>query len=529
MKNSLIAKVTALALAVSLAATMTACGSSEDSEDSSSSVTVTQTSLINEDMFSNRDYDTSYEDYTTMNLSSMSGDVEITEAGTYLLTGTLKDGQVRITVGDDDKVQLVLDNVTIENSKSAAIYVTNADKVFITTTADSTNTISSSATFKSADSETGDNVDATIWSKCTLTMNGEGTLNITCDNAHGVCSKDNLKVTSGTYKITAGDHGLDGKDSVRIGGGTITITAGTDGIHSDNDEDEDKGFVYICAGKLKIAAEKQGIEAYTNCTIDGGDITITKSYEGIEAQNIFVNDGNLDITASDDGFNAAGGNDDSGLSSFGPGGGMGGDPFGDTGDYTLEFNGGTTHVNADGDGLDSNGSLVVNGGTIYVDGPTNGGNGALDSGTSISITGGTVVAIGASGMDETFDDDSEQASIRYVVDSTCAAGTKISLKDADGNVIVEYTSEKTFNSVVISSPDITSDGTYTLTIGSNSYDIDMDGATSFSNSSGNTMGGGMGGGMAQPGGNMGGRGGKGGPQGQVFETATATNTNTASV
>lgn len=495
-----IGKILSLLLALCLLLSFSACGSKETAETESTSSESGTTAAA--DMFTERDYDVSYENATTINLSEESGTVSITKAGTYLLTGTLKDGQVRVSVGDDDKVQLVLDNCTISNSSSAAIYVANADKVFITTTKDSVNNLSSSATFASADEETGDKVDATIWSKCTLTLNGEGTLKLVCDNAHGVVSKDNLKVTSGTYTVEAADHGLDGKDSVRIGGGTISVTAGTDGIHSGNDEDEDKGYVYICDGNLTISANKQGVEAYTTCTIDGGTIQVTKSYEGIEAQNIYVNGGDIDIVASDDGFNAAGGNDDSGVDSFGPGGG---DPFSDTGDYTLEFNGGTVHVNADGDGLDSNGTLVVNGGTIYVDGPTNGGNGALDSGSSLTVNGGTIVAIGASGMDETFGEGSKQCSIHYAWSTTSAAGTKVTLKDSDGNVILEYTSEKTFNSVVLSSEKITSDGTYTLVVGDQSFDIDMNGSTCYSTgSTGMAAGpGGQGGQMNQaPGGQM---------------------------
>lgn len=500
-------KLIALFLAAVLAVVLTACGKSDDTSGTDSDIKTTQTgatndaspSTTNTDMFTDRDLDPSYDDYETIDLSKETGsEVTISEAGTYLLTGSFK-GRVVVKVGDDDKVQLVLSDATITNSDSAAIYVQSGDKVFVTLADGTTNKVSSSATFSSADAETGDKIDAAIWSKATLVFNGSGSLTVDCDNGHGVVSKDDLKVTGGTIKVDAAKKGLVGKDSVRIHDGKLTITAGNDAIHTSNDEDEDKGFVYIEGGDISISAGDDAIHAETDLTITGGVIDITKSYEGLEGQDITISGGVIDIVASDDGINASeGGNGKDNTNDFGGFGGGGG--FADNQNATLTITGGTINVDAGGDGLDSNGSMVVSGGEAYVSGPTNGGNGAIDC-DNASISAGTVIAAGAMGMDVNFGSDSTQCSMLVQFDSTVSAGTEVVLKDSDGNTVLSYTPTKNYQSVVLSSADIKTGETYTVTAGSQSKTVEM---TDTIYGSGNQMGGGHMGGGQMGGGHMGG-------------------------
>ena len=170
----------------------------------------------------------------------------------------------------------------------------------------------------------------------------------------------------------------------------------------------------------------------------------------------------------------------------------------------LSIAGGTITVNAGGDGLDSNGSMYISGGTITVSGPTDGGNGALDYNGTADVSGGTVLVAGSTGMAQGFSDTSTQYSLLYNLTSVCAAGTKVTLTDADGNVVASYTPDKEYQSVVISTPDLKSGATYTLTCGSQTADIQL---TSVVTSNGNT---GMGQGMGnRP--QKGGPGGTGGP------------------
>lgn len=537
--------------------------------------------LTADDMFSDRDLSGDYSECTDITLSDSTascsdssvtvadGSVTITKAGTYKFSGTFT-GQIVVNAGDSDKVQLVLDNASITKEGSAALYIINADKVFVTTVKGTENTLSSTGEFASSDDAT--NVDGAIFSKSDITFNGSGTLNVKCESKHGIVTKDDLKITGGTYNITSASQGLSGKDSVRIAGGNITVTSGTDGIHSENTDDTEKGYVYISGGTLNITSGKDcidasgtvdikdgaftfkagggssekttgdstesykgikadgvltisggtfdidtlddaihssadvtvsggtlgistgdgGIHSGDNTVVSGGEINIAKCYEGLEGQTVTVSGGKVTLTASDDGINAAGGDNQ------GVGGGFGPDSFSADSEAKITITGGEIHVNASGDGLDSNGDIEISGGTVYVYGPTSNGNGSLDYENNAVITGGTVIMAGSSGMAMNFGSESTQGSI-LASTGNASAGTVVKLTDSSGNVIAEFTPTVSFQTVVISTPDITSDGTYTLTVGDSTQEITM---------SGYIYGSGMGGGFG--GGQHGGNGGFGG-------------------
>lgn len=309
----------------------------ETSSESSSSTTEI-TYLNADDMFTDRDKEVGYDEDTataitlsdnasscdSSSVSISDNTITITDEGTYLLTGSLSDGQV-IVNADDKKVQLVLDSVDINCDTSAALYVKAADKVFVTLASDSENSLSNTSDFVAIDAN---NIDAVIFSKDDLTLNGSGTLTVTAKYGHGIVSKDDLVITSGTYQITAAKHALSGKDSVRIADGVLTLDAGTDGIHSENTDDDAKGFIYIANGDISITADSDGFDAEETLQVDGGNIevaagddglhadgdliitdgtiNVTKSYEGLEGMTVTVEDGDISVVSSDDGINAAG-------------------------------------------------------------------------------------------------------------------------------------------------------------------------------------------------------------------------------
>ena len=600
MKKKILAVTVATALIVSC---FTSCGNntSSDSQASqaessttvssdsassgtdTSSVSDSQTSdsgfdsdkqLTADDMFSDRDLSGDYSECTDITLSDSTascsdssgtvadGTVTITKAGTYKLSGTFT-GQIIVNAGDSDKVQLVLDNASITKEGSAALYIINADKVFITTVKGTENTLSSTGEFTSGSDET--NIDGAIFSKSDITFNGSGTLNVKCESKHGIVTKDDLKITGGTYNITSASQGLSGKDSVRIAGGNITVTSGTDGIHSENTDNTEKGYVYISGGTLNITSGKDcidasgtvdikdgtftfkagggssekttgdgtesykgikadgvltisggtfdidtlddaihsnsdvtvsggtldistgddGIHSDNNTVVSGGEINIAKCYEGLEGQTVTVSGGKVTLTASDDGINAAGGDNQGVGGCFGP------DSFSADSDAKITITGGEIHVNASGDGLDSNGDIEISGGTVYVYGPTSNGNGSLDYENNAVITGGTVIMAGSSGMAMNFGSESTQGSI-LASTGNASAGTAVKLTDSSGNVIAEFTPTVSFRTVVISTPDITSDRTYTLTVGDSTQEITMSGYIYGSGMGGGFGGGGMG-------------------------------------
>lgn len=439
------------------------------------------------------------------------GVVTIKAAGVYVLSGTLTDGTVVVDAGDDDKVQLVFDGVSITAADYAAIYAKNADKVFVTLTEGTENTLTVSGDYVQTDDN---NVDAVIFAKCDLTLGGSGSLTVKDTTGHGIVSKDDLVVTSGTYTIDSQDHCLNGKNSVRIADGTFTITCDEDGIHAGNDDQQD-GYIYIEGGDIDISVGDDAMHAEGLLIITGGDIDISKSYEGIEGYKILVTGGDIDVVANDDGFNAA--RPDSNGQSDGtqstendqrqtdssqrrtngtetnrpelpekgdrpgdsgtPGGpGMGAGMDADYDAYIL-ITGGTININADGDGIDSNGYLGIAGGSVYVLGPSNNGNGALDYGIYATITGGEMVAVGGSGMEQGFGDESTQCSALVNFDEWIDVGETITLTDSNGNKLLTYKADKRFDSVLISTSDMKQGETYTLTAGDQTSTFAMEDVT----------------------------------------------------
>lgn len=439
------------------------------------------------------------------------GVVTIKAAGVYVLSGTLTDGTVVVDAGDDDKVQLVFDGVSITAADYAAIYAKNADKVFVTLTEGTENTLTVSGDYVQTDDN---NVDAVIFAKCDLTLGGSGSLTVKDTTGHGIVSKDDLVVTSGTYTIDSQDHCLNGKDSVRIADGTFTLTCDEDGIHAGNDDQQD-GYIYIEGGDIDISVGDDAMHAEGLLIITGGDMDISKSYEGIEGYKILVTGGDIDVVANDDGFNAA--RPDSNGQSDGtqsteddqrqtdsfqrrtndtetnrpelpekgdrpgdsgtPGGsGMGAGMDADYDAYIL-ITGGIININADGDGIDSNGYLGIAGGSVYVLGPSNNGNGALDYGIYATITGGEMVAVGGSGMEQGFGDESTQCSALVNFDEWIDVGETITLTDSNGNKLLTYKADKKFDSVLISTSDMKQGETYTLTAGDQTSTFAMEEVT----------------------------------------------------
>lgn len=273
----------------------------------------------------------------------------------------------------------------------------------------------------------------------------------------------NSDTESADTKITSASvKGLKADGMIYITGGTITIDSADDAVHSN-------GSVQIDDGIMKLTSGDDGVHASEALMINGGQISVSKSYEGLEGMTITVNSGEIEIASTDDGINAAGGADQSGVA-----GTREKDSFGASEDCWIELNGGKMSINASGDGIDSNGNLTINGGEIYVEGPENDGNAALDygDGAKAVINGGTLVATGFSGMAENFDSSSAQSSMLVQLDETCAGGT-ILLTDAKGTELVTFASQKRFNSVYISCAQLKKGETYTLNVQGSTTTIEM--------------------------------------------------------
>lgn len=201
------------------------------------------------------------------------GVLQITKEGTYLLSGSLSNGQILVTLDDTEKAQLVLDGVTVACENNAALVIEEGDKVFITLAEGSENRLESGDTY--SQEAIDDGVNGTIFSRADLVFNGTGSLTVQAPYDHAIASKDDLKITGGDYTIKANGDGLHGKDCVKIAAGKFHIVAEGDGIQSDNDTDEGRGFVYIAGGDFNINAEGDGIVAAQFLQTDGGSFAIT--------------------------------------------------------------------------------------------------------------------------------------------------------------------------------------------------------------------------------------------------------------
>ena len=323
--------------------------------------------LSADELFTERDLTQTADLSDAKEIALQSGkNVTITKAGVYRVTGSAENVTIIVDAGDEDKVQLVLDGVSVTNADAPCIYVRNADKVFVTLSGD--NSLSVTGQF-TADGET--NTDGVIFSKDDLTLNGAGSLTVNSSD-NGIVGKDDLKITGGTYKITAASKAIEANDSIRVAGGSFTIKAGTDGLHAENEDDDSLGYIYIGGGSFSMSVGDDGIHAVSLVQIDGGTFTISAA-ECMEGTYIRINDGTFDLSSWDDGINAA--RKSSAYST-----------------PTVEINGGTINITmsaGDTDGIDSNGDIIVNGGTISVS-----GNSTFDYDGTAQLNGGTIYCNG---------------------------------------------------------------------------------------------------------------------------------------
>ena len=452
----------------------------------------------------------------TDGVSVENGTITITSGGTYRLTGEYS-GQVKIEAAKTDTVRLVLDNAKITNSTGAAINVVSAAEAIIYTAAGTTNTVADEANYTA----TGDDdPDAAIYSTANLTLAGEGSLSVKGSYEEGIHTTGGLVIASGTLEVNAANTGIKGKDYVDITGGIVNVTAAQDGIKSTNTDDESLGFTRLSAGSVTVSAGDDGLKAPRTLEISGGTLNIEKSNEGIEAQYINILDGEVTVNSTDDGINASlkdsssdtSSDTTSGTAAAGqqtqqnqngqaqqapagggaaPGGNQGSTgqnqnmpqpptdgamPGGGGGifevvDAAINISGGTVVVNAEGDGIDSNGTATFSGGTVTVNGPTAGGNNALDSNGDVLLNGGTVTAGSTADMFEAPSSASTSGYLKITDSSALTQGSTIQVTDSSGTVVANYKITKSgVQLVLVSNKNIVKGQSYTVSVTSGSVD-----------------------------------------------------------
>ena len=377
----------------------------------------------------------------------LDGDLVIAAPGKYVISGTLDDGSIIVDFEQPAKVRIMLDGVNISCSDDACIRVDEADKVFLTLAEGSENTLVSGETY--SEEALADGTGGAIFSHDDLTINGSGSLNVTAGYKHGIESNDDLVITGGSITIKAAADGMHANDSLKITGASVTVDAGDDALHCD-----------------------------TQIYIESGEILLQSCYEGIEAPQVTIDGGNVTIYPEDDGINANGGEDSF---AFGPMGEASAESEASSEETDeseeevtplITINGGSiTIVNEtgmDSDGLDSNGDIVINGGTVFVSMKGGGINNALDYGSENGgqclINGGVVIACAGSAMMEEMSADSGQNILVWVPDETTEDGSALTVTDAQGDTVISREIPVGFSSVIVSSPDLKQGETYTITL-----------------------------------------------------------------
>jgi hypothetical protein len=476
----------------------------------------------------------------------------IRQAGTYVLSGTLSNGQVLINVGRNDVVNLVLNGVSLRNETGPAIYSPRSGKVVMFLESGVTNTVSDG---RYAASGNDDEPSAAIYIQNNLSIAGSGMLTVTGNHRHGIRAQDMLAITEGTITINAVGDALRGRDGVAIRNGTFTLSAGGDGIQSNNADRDSVGFIlihdgtfdikakndgiqaesslaitggvfritsgggsanvpasttamnnfrgrggrqapvtmavetesmkalkaskqiYIVGGDITIDAEDDGIHSNNNILITagslsirtgddgihadntveitGGNINIAVSYEGIEAMTVLIGGGNIFVNARNDGINAANGD-------------VPAAPFGRQivssridENLFVRITGGTIDIVAAHDGIDSNGNIFLEGGTVKISGPSQGVEGAIDLDGSMYVSGGELITAGSV---RSVASSSTQPVILVAYTRQQTSGSVIAVKDSRGNTLIEYISQNAYSMSGLTSPSFKIGETYTLFI-----------------------------------------------------------------
>lgn len=431
---TLLRRVPSAALALALLATA-ACSKPADDTDASDGGSDTKAPAIAETHAKVDDGDYDVAGATTIKLADGSSEVTgagatvkgdvvtIAKAGTYLLSGSLSDGQVNVNSDGDGKVKLVLDGVDIASANTSPLVFTAADEAVVILADGAKNTLSD-AVASGADDEKPDAPTATLYSGDDLTIAGTGSLTVNGKSNNGIASKDGLVILGGTVAVDAVDDAIGGKDYLVIDDGTLSVTAGGDGLKSNGDKPGELGWMRFDGGTATIEAVSDGMAAEGSIAFTGGTATVAKADGGLQAPEVTVSGGTVSVTATNDGIKTS--------RSTPPGA-----PKAVQEGVALTISGGTVNIDAGGDGIDSKGSATITGGVVTIG---KAGKNTID----------------ALGTTTTPDE----------VTLSLAAPGKVELKGTDGGVVASFAATKAGPRLVTAKA-ITSGETYSVTVDGN--------------------------------------------------------------
>ena len=362
--------------------------------------------------------------------------------------------------------------------------------------------------------------DHAIHSASDIEISG-GDITIASDNK-GISAHEDLTINGGTIDITKSTEGIESKAIMTVNDGDISVVASDDGFNAGGGGDMFGGMGGGNMGGMNFGGQTDTQSESTDGTQQqnmgmrggrgmrgqmqqaeqgempsdmqngmtppemNGEMPLDMQQGGMGGRGRMMTPPDMqngempsdmqqggmmtppDMQQSENSENS--GTEQRGMGGFGGMMGGRGDSSEISTEHHIQINGGTIYINAMGDGIDSNGSIVIDGGTVTVDGTTNGGNSALDHDGTMMVNGGTLIAVSAIGMVEAPGSYSTQNVLNYTLSESVAAGTEITVKNSSGKTIASHKSANAYQSFIFSSDELVTGETYTIYVGGEEKD-----------------------------------------------------------
>ncbi len=202
--------------------------------------------------------------------------LRITDAGTYIISGELKNGQIHVIAGDESYVRLILNGIDLTSNSGAPLYIESAHAVVITLAEGTENTLTDAE--EHLHTGKADVPTAALFSASDLTINGSGTLIVFGKHKHGIAGNNDLRIINGRVKVNAADVGIKGNNLVAFRNARIAVKAGSDGIQARNEQVPGSGLVYISGGIIEVYAAKKGIQAAADLVVVDGELIVESGH-----------------------------------------------------------------------------------------------------------------------------------------------------------------------------------------------------------------------------------------------------------
>lgn len=386
----------------------------------------------------------------------------INATGTYLLSGNCEDGSVKVQKGTTG-VALVLDGLTLSSQTTAPLICAKSTEVTIEAAAGTVNTLSDTEANNDGSNDSNTENNNAEGNDSETESGNDASSNSTAENAVIKCKDGSQVVLCGTGGLilqangkngikSGASTGTEGDASLTIRELTLTIDAPV------NDAVNAESILNVESGTLEISAGDDALHSDGELNIgadgtDGPSISITSCYEGLEGTVVNIFSGDIDLQSTDDCINAA-------------------DSDQPNGDFQINITGGSITASAsNGDGFDSNGDLIISGGSVAVWTANAADNEPLDADGTVTISGGTVLAAGeSSGMGIHLEasqpcvifsgDSSESGGFRQT--ALLTNGSSFSILSDDQTTLYSAEAMCSASYIIFSSPDLTESASCTL-------------------------------------------------------------------